>query len=63
MSGMPRSNAKVKNFRNAKVKCQGQEFQECGEKMETSRNRFFPVKTGLEFLRKIKKNQKGLKRK
>ena len=31
------------------------EFQECGEKMETSRNRFFPVKTGLEFLRKIKK--------
>ena len=26
---MPRSNAKVKNFRNAKVKSQGQEFQEC----------------------------------
>ena len=60
---MPRS--------NAKVKCQGrifqecvecQEFQECGEKMETSRNRFFPVKTGLEFLRK-KKKPKRLKEK
>ena len=29
ISGMPRSNPKVKNFRNAKVKSQGQEFQEC----------------------------------
>ena len=29
ISGMPRSNPKVKYFRNAKVKSQGQIFQEC----------------------------------
>ena len=33
MSGMPRSNVKVKYFRNAKVKCQGQIFQECQGQM------------------------------
>ena len=43
ISGMPRSNAKVKNFRNAKVKCQGQEFQECVE-WETENGK--PEKTG-----------------
>ena len=58
---IPRSKSQGQIFQEC-VECQecqgqisqGQIFQECGEKMETSRNRFFPVKTGLEFLRKKK---------
>ena len=58
MSGMPRSNPKVKNVRNAKVKSQGQECQECQGQIPRSRMSGMPRSNFPRSNGKPQKNRK-----